>query len=885
MKKNVYDEKINAPNSTSSIKQGKPKESKKSIKSITNDSSQKNLMIEPEKLKPAAADNIDLIKSHDNVKTFTVPPPEKPSSHNDASFGVGVAAAIANAEALHGLASPYTLEFYDPEMETGYTDYFAIYYIAMWRKALLIILAVGWAYASPFYITAYIVEAVSTSVKHQNGDATGFGIGLVLLVSSFLVILLGSYDFERNMRSQYIQTRSFVQANEKLVTQLTYINTNYNDKILELDTPLEKAIGLINVMRSDPKLNRHHMEALGILQALLNSNNLMSPDIETETGRLARDEEEEAFLFSNLYRGRPKAKNRLSTAVIDKPIRKSVIEDRKNRRFRAMSNASSMVSKTSNVSIASLYPSVKSSAKASFDGMPIADSVDTDESGQDDSVISSSNWRPSIFGRNKRESYSPDQPRKSKAFDNTAFIAMSDAKRPSLLGVQNSGSLTVSPILPRRRQSSISSQHRNHSLPYPTVNLTITTEDSTGQLPKILQIPLKSGESKRSHDITQERMKTSDQSLDNDSMSNLNTHLHMVSLLEKVDQWNWEIFDVHELSEHRPLFTLSHYLFLRNNLYNKFQIHVETFLNFATDIEAGYHAEPGRNNNFLVNTSDQLALLYNDRSILENHHVAAAFKILQQPECNFTNKLSKEEYKEFREMMIDLVLATDLQAQHFSILSMFKNKVSLTNSFDPVKVNEDRTLLFKMMIKCADVSNPTKAWPIYEKWTHRVLEEFFTQGDAEKALGIPVSPYYDRDTIYVPASQMGFIDFICIPLFEAFAMYADISVPVEGIISNRAYWLVQVQMKNAAEAEANAAKAAATAATTKENTIQNSETVTIAIHQPGSNEDQSGTVVESTEKRNKWKSIKALLKKDTMKDLKKLNSVSEPPPPPRLLDN
>jgi hypothetical protein len=31
---------------------------------------------------------------------------------------------------------------------------------------------------------------------------------------------------------------------------------------------------------------------------------------------------------------------------------------------------------------------------------------------------------------------------------------------------------------------------------------------------------------------------------------------------------------------------------------------------------------PGFNNNFLVNTKDEIALLYNDQSVLENHHVA-----------------------------------------------------------------------------------------------------------------------------------------------------------------------------------------------------------------------------------------------------------------------
>lgn len=34
----------------------------------------------------------------------------------------------------------------------------------------------------------------------------------------------------------------------------------------------------------------------------------------------------------------------------------------------------------------------------------------------------------------------------------------------------------------------------------------------------------------------------------------------------------------------------------------------------------------GRTNNFHVNVGTELALLYNDRSVLENHHVSAAFR-------------------------------------------------------------------------------------------------------------------------------------------------------------------------------------------------------------------------------------------------------------------
>lgn len=37
---------------------------------------------------------------------------------------------------------------------------------------------------------------------------------------------------------------------------------------------------------------------------------------------------------------------------------------------------------------------------------------------------------------------------------------------------------------------------------------------------------------------------------------------------------------------------------------------------------------PGVNNLYLVNTRDKLALRYNDKSVLENHHIAMAFNTM-----------------------------------------------------------------------------------------------------------------------------------------------------------------------------------------------------------------------------------------------------------------
>ena len=41
----------------------------------------------------------------------------------------------------------------------------------------------------------------------------------------------------------------------------------------------------------------------------------------------------------------------------------------------------------------------------------------------------------------------------------------------------------------------------------------------------------------------------------------------------------------------------------------------------------------------------------------------------------------------------------------------------------------DRVRILKNMLHCADLSNPTKPYHIYERWSKNITEEFFIQGD------------------------------------------------------------------------------------------------------------------------------------------------------------
>jgi len=83
---------------------------------------------------------------------------------------------------------------------------------------------------------------------------------------------------------------------------------------------------------------------------------------------------------------------------------------------------------------------------------------------------------------------------------------------------------------------------------------------------------------------------------------------------------------------------------------------------FAMLVSAGAHdmEHNGVNNTFHVNSMSPIAILYNNRSVLENHHCSAAWTLLQEDESNILQGLSHEEIVEFRHIFIQNILATDM---------------------------------------------------------------------------------------------------------------------------------------------------------------------------------------------------------------------------------
>uniref|UniRef100_A0A671YB17 Phosphodiesterase n=1 Tax=Sparus aurata TaxID=8175 RepID=A0A671YB17_SPAAU len=212
---------------------------------------------------------------------------------------------------------------------------------------------------------------------------------------------------------------------------------------------------------------------------------------------------------------------------------------------------------------------------------------------------------------------------------------------------------------------------------------------------------------------------------------------------------------------------------------------------------------PGRTNSFLCNAGSELAILYNDTAVLESHHAALAFQITTRDDkCNIFKNIERNEYRTLRQAIIDMVLATEM-TKHFEHVNKFVNSINKPlaaleengGNSDEENVKsiltspENRILVKRMLIKCADISNPCRPQELCIEWAGRISEEYFAQTDEEKRQGLPVvMPVFDRNTCSIPKSQISFIDYFITDMFDAWDAFADLPNLMQHLDNNFKYW-------------------------------------------------------------------------------------------------
>lgn len=321
-----------------------------------------------------------------------------------------------------------------------------------------------------------------------------------------------------------------------------------------------------------------------------------------------------------------------------------------------------------------------------------------------------------------------------------------------------------------------------------------------------------------------------------------NLPAEITSILDTEELWSFDIIALERLTNKRPLVTLGLKTMTRFNVCEYLKIDQTILVNWLSLIESNYkqsnpyhnstHASdvlhatayflstnklsqildeidrvasliaaaihdlnhPGRTNAFLCNSNNELAILYNDQAVLENHHAALAFQLTRgNDDTNIFKNLSRDEYRALRLVVIDMVLATEMN-KHFEHLNKFVNKFGVdgekeTSLNEANKIQENKVLIKRILIKCADVSNPCRPLDIYKEWVNRIAAEYFEQTDEEKAKNLPVvMPIFDRSNCNVPKAQISFIEYFITDMFEAWDDFIDIPEVTSNLQANTVYW-------------------------------------------------------------------------------------------------
>ncbi|KAM7390520.1 hypothetical protein PAMA_008601 [Pampus argenteus] len=324
-------------------------------------------------------------------------------------------------------------------------------------------------------------------------------------------------------------------------------------------------------------------------------------------------------------------------------------------------------------------------------------------------------------------------------------------------------------------------------------------------------------------------------------------------MLEKVGNWNFDIFLFDRLTNGNSLITLTFHLLNQYGLVELFQLDMVKLWRFLVMVQEDYHSDnpyhnavhaadvtqamycymqepmlaksltsydillgllaaathdldhPGVNQPFLIKTDHYLATLYRNTSVLENHHWKSAVGLLRETGLFF--HLPAEDRLSMERELGSLILATDISRQN-DYLSRFRLHLDQENLC--LSNASHRHFILQMALKCADICNPCRPWELSKQWSEKVTEEFFQQGDIERKHTLEVSSLCDRENNTVGNIQIGFMTYVVEPLFAEWARFSDtrLSQTMLGHMGlNKASWggLQQEQTTVSEEAEPSTA--------------------------------------------------------------------------------
>ncbi|XP_071835312.1 uncharacterized protein [Apostichopus japonicus] len=305
------------------------------------------------------------------------------------------------------------------------------------------------------------------------------------------------------------------------------------------------------------------------------------------------------------------------------------------------------------------------------------------------------------------------------------------------------------------------------------------------------------------------------------------------AMLDRLGRWDFDMFHLEEVTGGHSLQVVGMKLFEENRLISEFGLDRFKLWRCFTLFESGYHGHPyhnsthaadvtqamhcylqesklkdtlrplevlaalvaaaahdldhpGVNQTYLIATNHHLSKLYQNSSVLENHHWRCCISVIIK--TGLLSHIPEEQWRIFFDLIQSLILATDIARQQ-EFLSRFQDQLNSgkLNLQNP----ENRKLVLQMALKCADICNPCRSWDTAKKWAECVCKEFFKQGDRERREGLSVSPSCNKYKITTAKIQQGFLKWVVEPLFTSWHSFLPTELSrhmLDMIVKHQKVW-------------------------------------------------------------------------------------------------
>lgn len=224
----------------------------------------------------------------------------------------------------------------------------------------------------------------------------------------------------------------------------------------------------------------------------------------------------------------------------------------------------------------------------------------------------------------------------------------------------------------------------------------------------------------------------------------------------------------------------------------------------------------GFNNRYHVTTQSNLCQMYGVDHVQETYHAALTMKLFSNEAYNFiSGSFSQPEVKLFKKRIVESILYTDMASMK-DLRETFQkhlnqqgikggmNQHMLIDNTSEETTEKCKQLVSSVMLHACDISTSLREFDLSTKWANLLFEEFFNQGDTERAQSLEISMMCDRNTTNISGGQAGFIQFVVLPIFK---QLSEISPSIEQCqvrsgLKNIEKWEIQTAKEKKAAEEA-----------------------------------------------------------------------------------